>query len=152
MHMDISVEMIIFIVVPLIFFKSSDITITFIDSPSSTRSLKCPMITIVLDIITKTVGNADLEKKRQLISIFMSRRFWSSWSTSRTLRIIMNTFARFCLSVPSSNNFFDNIMKYSVRIMSVEYVGFGNNIFKLQSSHNFLNRFLSYAILHYFSD
>ena len=48
---------------PLIFYKSSDIMITFIDSPPLTRNLKCPKITIVIDIIMKTVGNMDLEKK-----------------------------------------------------------------------------------------
>ena len=140
MHIDNSVEMIIYIYIyiyrrPLIFYKSSNFMITFIDNPSSTRNLKCLMVTIVIDIIIKTVRNMDLEKSIHQKTYVAS--FLSSWCTSRILRIIMNTFGGFCLSVSSANDFSDNIMKYCARIISVEYVRFGNNIFKLQSSHIF---------------
>ena len=75
---------------PLVFYKSSDILITFIDSPSSTRSLKLPMITIVIDIIIlslprlvcETVRNMDLEKKK-IDQRTCVASFLSSWSMTR---------------------------------------------------------------------
>ena len=118
--------------------------ITFIDSPSSTRRLKCQMITIVIEKII-------LSLSRLVLETVVRRFFLSSWSTSRVLRIIMNTFGRFCLSVSSPNDFFYNIMKYCVRIMSINYVRFGNIIFQIAIILHFFNRFLSYAIINYFS-
>ena len=120
----------------LIFYKSSDIMITFIDSPSSTRNLKCTMITILIDIIMKTVGNMDLEKNNWLV--YLCRVFVYRLDPRHVFSVsswIVSVDSVWVCRLPTI--FYDNIMKYCVQIMSVEYVRFGNNIFKLQSSHIF---------------